>query len=65
MHLLTRAILVVLATCSIIACTASSSAPSTLPTAAPAGSPSASASAQARFGRPPTAAPGRARLQPA
>ena len=65
MHRLTRAVLVVLATCSIIACTASSSAPSTLASAAPAGSPSASASAQASFGPPPTAAPGRARLQPA
>lgn len=65
MHRFSRAILVVLATCSVVACSAASVAPSTPSSVAPDASASADASPQASFGPAPTAAPGRARLQPA
>ena len=65
MHRFSRVVLVVLAACSVVACSASSGAPSTFPSAPPAASASAVASPQPSFGPAPTAAPGDARLQPA
>ncbi|MFL5687037.1 MAG: glycoside hydrolase family 26 protein [Chloroflexota bacterium] len=65
MHRLTRATLVVLATCSLVACSAAPSDLATTTAEPPAGFASASVtSAQPSFGPQPTAAPGRARLEP-
>jgi len=59
-----RVVLMVLATCSVVGCAAATSAPSPLASRSPAASASAVGSAQPSFGPAPTAAPGRARLQP-